>query len=183
MSKEIIFSRAFPGYHRRAGEPTYFVEKYWSTWKFRVIGIDYKVDYFNDLYDLNKHLPFLMVSNFKSTIDAGIFQNKNTTIRAGKRWKVGDLFTPKVWSGLPYRSKKIIIGPEAIVVNVYDFEISNGSFFIAGREYDGEVEAHFELLDKLALNDGLSRIDLMSWFKYPNPFSGQIICWNENVIY
>lgn len=31
MSKVITFSRTFPAYHPRKGEPTYFVEKFWTS--------------------------------------------------------------------------------------------------------------------------------------------------------
>ena len=31
MSKVIIFSRVFPAYHQKVGQPTYFVEKLWQS--------------------------------------------------------------------------------------------------------------------------------------------------------
>jgi hypothetical protein len=40
----------------------------------------------------------------------------------------------------------------------------------------------FGLESVLAKNDGLSHDDFKDWFS-KLPFSGQIICWNENVKY
>lgn len=36
--------------------------------------------------------------------------------------KVGDKFSPRVWSGKPYRSKMITIAPDIEVKQIWDFE-------------------------------------------------------------
>ena len=39
-----------------------------------------------------------------------------------------------------------------------------------------------EKIAEVAKNDGLTVEDFKSWFKYPSPFVGQILCW-KNVNY
>lgn len=174
MSKVLTFSRKFPAYHPKAGQPTYFVEKIAkSLHKSGLAPWDIPDEIFcQEMYYLS--------------------EPKNHTIRAGNRWKVGDKFSPRVWgddinpksgkSGA-YQSKQIIIAPDIEVKKVWEFFINGGEFKIDDNIYGGESESIFELLELIALNDGLNRHDLMAWFKYPKPFSGQIICWNENVNY
>jgi hypothetical protein len=163
MAKVLTFSRVFPAYHPRKGEPTYFIEKVVKS-----LGID-----------------ALCPVNPANLINCS---PKHHTIRAGKRFKAGDYFSPRYWTGSPYNykrdgSKCPAFAPDTLVVKTFDFEIKNNSFYINGREYDGEIEGHHELLEKIATNDGLSKEDLLLWFKFPKPFSGQIICWNENINY
>ncbi len=165
MAKVITFSREFPSYHPRRGEPTNFVEKFWAS-----IGEnDFEKPYAKLL---SSGIPMLMGDNI---------QPKHTTIRAGKRWKAGDYFSPRVWSGKPYNTKQIIIAPDIQIKKVWDFKIEDGCFFIDNELY--AYSSSTELLNKLSDNDGLSQIDLLDWFKYPKNFEGQIICWNEIVNY
>jgi hypothetical protein len=159
MSRVITFSRQFPSYHPKKGQPTYFVEKVCR-------GIHSWSKEAKEICDLDV---------WASCIP------KNHTIRAGKRWKVGDKFSPRVWSGKPYNSKQIIIAPDIEIKKVWDFEIKDGLFFIGEDLY--AYNSSVELLDKLAENDGLNQIDLLNWFKYPKEFSGQIISWNDKIEY
>lgn len=46
--------------------------------------------------------------------------SKEHTIRKGKRWKVGDKFSPRIWSGKPYKSKQIILAPDTEIKQVFD---------------------------------------------------------------
>jgi len=162
MSKVITFSRAFPSYHPKAGQPTFFVEKIWKSF-----GMPINSDLgLKGLKYENTHLP-----------------PKHHTIRGGNRFKAGKYFSPRVWSDKPYRSKQIIIAPDIEVKKVWDFEISGADFRVEENFYGGESENSFWILEQIASNDGLSRIDLLDWFQYPKPFSGQIICWNESINY
>ena len=156
----------FPTYHPKAGQPTYFVEKFL---KGRPTTIEKTA--WNPEKSLIEQLPMAldMWAEFKP---------KYHTIRAGKRWNEGDYFSPRVWSGKPYNSKMITIAPDTLIKKVYDFKIRSGRFFI--NNYKVEIES---VLYDVAHNDGLVRKDLFEWFKYPNDFDGQIICWNENVKY
>lgn len=172
MAKVITFSRVFPGYHRRAGEPTFFVEKLLKGFP----------SFEQTKTDLISVLPLALDK-------WGAFNPKFHTIRAGHRFKPGDKFSPRVWSGRPYNSKQIVLGPDVEVKQTWDFEILNG--------YDDECpdvrincewkcELGSEYSKDLAKNDGLTIEDFESWFNLKRPgqlFDGQIICWNEKIEY
>lgn len=115
---------------------------------------------------------------------------KYHTIRAGKRFKVGDKFSPRVWgtdinpksgrSG-PYQSKQIIIAPDIEIKNVWSVEVKRSilnnqfNFLINGKRIFGSK------LDIVARNDGLSLQDFDAWFEKPGKF--QIICWDAKINY
>lgn len=165
MSKVITFSRLFPAYHPRKGEPTYFVEKIWS-------GI--KEDFSKTLIGLDNEL-----FNFSK----GIYKPKYHTIRAGNRWKVGDKFSPRVWSDKPYRSKQITISPDIEIKKVWEVKIEQfGSSKIISYPTKRKGYDYMISLGDVANNDGLSIKDFNNWF-IKVPFIGQIICWNENINY
>ncbi len=161
MSKVITFSRTFPAYHPRKGEPTYFVEKFTKSLLSQGNRpVDINCDFDEEMYYL--------------------CDPKYHTIRAGQRFKIGDKFSPRVWSGKPYQSKQIIIAPDTEIKKIWNFskDLISPDFYINGIRLQ---EPHF--MHSIAANDGLSLNDLLAWFKYPKPFSGQIICWNENINY
>ena len=169
MSKVITFSRVFPAYHPKKGQPTHFVEKLWKS----LGNLNYQ-------WDLVKVLQVSDALNVKMPYSE--FEPKHHTIRAGNRWKVGDKFSPRVWSGKPYNSKQIIIAPDITIVSVQKIEMDlNGIFSVDGKYLD---EIHFL---ELAKNDGLEFNDMINWFMpnydKPKEFKGQIICWNENIEY
>lgn len=191
MAKVITFSRVFPSYHPRAGEPTYFVEKLhyniWSTVS------DEWMDAQSMLMDLNKHLPRAIVRSFIDSLEMELDLNnlsKGHTIRGGNRFKSGDWFSPRVWgndvnpksgrSG-PYHSKQIIIAPDIQIPKVWDFDIAghDGKFFINQSPFTSRGM----FLSEIAKNDGLMGEDFKAWFKHPKPFSGQVICWNDSIEY
>jgi hypothetical protein len=72
MAKVLTFSRTFPKYHPKAGQPTYFVEKFWES-----IGLPDKEYCFN-LPD--EYQNFLRA-------DSKLIWPKHHTIRAGHRFK------------------------------------------------------------------------------------------------
>ena len=175
MSKVITFSRTFPSYHPKAGQPTYFVEKF-----IRSFCVETDLDGTTDSEYFSYYCELAFDMNL---IGLSTVLPKYHTIRAGSRFKVGDKFSPRVWgndvnpksgrSGA-YHSKQIIIAPDTEVKKVWDFQIINGGLCV-----NGECKQY----EKIAINDGLTGEDLLAWFKYPKPFKGQIICWNENVKY
>lgn len=181
MSKVITFSRVFPSYHPKAGQPTHFVEKIWESMlqteqisTSKCVELSRQTGIGNlDMYKIRK-------------ID---FTPKHHTIRAGHRFKVGDLFSPRVWgedinlkTGRkgPYHSKQITIGPDIEVKKAWDFELTFDDLFYIDKDLYAYSSSH-EPLERLASNDGLEMVDLLNWFD--KPFEGQIICWNENVEY
>jgi hypothetical protein len=184
MSKVITFSRVFPKYHPKAGQPTYFVEKLLSS-------INYKY------YDEDRQ--------FNPRLSVDSFEPKHHTIRNGNRWKVGDKFSPRVWSGKPYQSKQIIIAPDIEIVKIWDFEITtedddgehDWSFVeFLGKHYTAYGYGGYDdkIMVEIAKNDGLTISDFYDWFltrrtkqqrleNKPKIFKGQIICWNPNINY
>lgn len=166
MSKVITFSRVFPKGNKREGQPTFFVEKIYKS-----------------LF-LMKTVPPELASSFNFAImnDDKYFP-KHHTIRGGNRWKVGDKFSPRVWSGKPYNSKQIILADDIEIKKVLNIEIINQKVIINGVFF-GEYARGFydDNVATLANNDGLSLVDFENWFgnKF---FQGQIICWSDAVSY
>jgi hypothetical protein len=178
MSTVITFSRFFPADHPRKGQPTIFVEKIWKSFSIKTLNqifYEPKIEYVGDL---NAHLSYLVVSDFRKSLvnyylNADINPKKHT-IRKGKRWKAGDKFSPRVWSGKPYASKQIIIAQDMVISRVADIEIDKlGFVYINGEYYN-----HIMQCDHLALNDGLDKEDFANWLN-KLPFSGQILIWND----
>lgn len=163
MSKVITFSRVFPSDHSRKGQPTWFIENVLASL------IQSRSSKYNT--DLLKQ-PFVFIAG----INPGS-KYKYHTIRSGNRWKVGDWFSPRFWSDKPYHSKQITFAPDIEIKKIWDFEIKNNGFYINGYPISPDK------LEDVAENDGLSRHDLQDWFRYPKPFQGQIICWNESIHY
>lgn len=165
MSKVLTFSRKFPAYHPRKGEPTYFVEKILN-----FIGHDKRL--------------------YQKGINRAICDLKLHTIRAGNRWKAGDKFSPRVWSGKPYNSKQIIIAPDIEVKSVQEFKIEVDNDYVCVLiddwpffEENKNMVTQTEAFETLAKNDGLTFVDFKNWFKYPSPFTGQIIAWSSEIKY
>jgi hypothetical protein len=176
MAKVITFSRVFPSYHPRKGEPTYFVEKIWKS--LGGVGRQYTDPFQTEDYKKGIVWGYQLVDGYKYH-----------TIRSGDRFKEGDWFSPRVWSGKPYNSKQIIIAPDIQVKKVFDFQIEE-AYKDLPLDYDTDIIInhkyyHYddEIMKLIAKNDGLSLPDLLKWFLYPKPFDGQVICWHESIEY
>lgn len=186
MSRVITFSRTYPSYHPKAGQPTLFVEKVWESLD-DIYGEDFDPPNVREL--TVEQLRFLQQQNL----------SKNHTIRTGNRWKVGDKFSPRVWgeninekSGRKgaYQSDMIVIAPDIEIKKLWNFEIVDGDYFLDGKQISFETPSGRDLFDNIATNDGLSVVDLRAWFelspeykKNDNMFSGQIICWSDKIEY
>lgn len=170
MSKVLMFSRVFPIYHIREGEPTNFVEKLRNTFENKGL-----------ILALNPKINGSQLFKFINQLDTDESGIKAHTIRRGKRFKKGDVFSPRAWSDIPYASKQVIIAPDQIVTNTWDFEITeDGKYLINGKE------SNYIQLNKIALNDGFESLDDFElWFnlKIKEPFKGQIICWDNKISY
>lgn len=167
MSKVRTFSRYFPKGHPKEGEQTHFVEQIW-----------------NSLRDLNLSLP--KSSEFShefmwSILPLSNFGCKHHTIRGGQHFKVGDYFSPRVWSNKPYTSKQIIIAPDIQIKQVWDITFVQSDEHLQVGENCYYPCGYEEMIKELAKNDGLSVEDFKAWFK--KPFTGQILCWSESVGY
>ncbi len=174
----ITFSRTFPAYHPKSGQPTGFIEKIYA-------GLaDSSDGEFIIPNDANEFWDFHTYYNCTTP--------KHHTIRAGNRWKVGDKFSPRVWgtdinpksgkSG-PYQSKQIIIAPDITIAKIWDIKIEGWHIWI-NKEYFS-VDYHNNQVAKLAENDGLSVRDFWDWFpcKPAEIFTGQIISWSDKIEY
>lgn len=158
--RDIKFATVFPSRHPRAGEPTHFVEKIWEA-----------VPGDNILYDaINYEVLRPYAESFQSK---KMWTPKRTTIRAGHRWKKGDMFMPKIWTGIPYRSKPIAICEPLEVLDVEDFTIGmDGIYWL-----NDDILTLKELED-IALVDGFDEVnDFELWFnvKKGQTFDGQRI--------
>lgn len=183
MSKVLTFSTQFPSYHPKKGDYTYFVEKFLKSKK---IEYNYCVHEhsLHSFWSLNRGKEELVDDFIKFKFsDPFDFEPKNHTIRAGKRFKEGDYFSPRIWSGRPYFSKTITIAPDTEIFYAPKIEIYKTSEIII----DGKFYATFgtEKSRELAKNDGLFEEDLKNWFKYPKNdlLDFQIICWNKDLKY
>lgn len=178
MSKVRTFSRYFPKGHSRQGEKTFFVEKIWH-------GLKLEDNTYPDLLPDARDSYIMMQEKD--------LWAKLHTIRAGKHFKVGDWFSPRVWLDKPYVSKQIAIAPDLQIKQIWDYEVKcpskgveqwflNGTMVSESNEY---MQQWFNanLIKEIAKNDGLELADFLSWFKHPSNFSGQILCWSENVEY
>lgn len=167
--KYIMCSRHFPKGHPKAGEETWFVEKILSV-ILRSEGRKL------DLDNINPAIRPLVNDFFIMDGEC----NKHHTIRAGSRWKVGDMVSLRVWSDKPYRSKQIEFA-QVEVKKVWSIEISY--FWWVGYN----ILEHEEVV-ALAKNDGLAYDDFIAWFamhpkKKDEVFKGQIICWSDAIEY
>lgn len=182
MAKVITYSRTFPKVHPRSGQSTFFVEKIWKWYYDYKDGDVRDLLWYNEQYD--NQFGVDEIKNIHS------YHPKWHTIRSGKRFKKGDKFSPRIWSGKPYASPQITIAPDITITETFDFEIKvlGGiiSVFVDGWPFyqeDGDILTGEDDLRKLAENDGLTLDDFKAWFKWGTPFDGQIICWNKDVNY
>ena len=175
MARVLTFSTKFPSWHTCAGNSTLFIEQFWASVLTRSSVAD--------LYMLNPGKDPSDIEKVRGKIDyLGIedFHSKNHTIRSGNRWKVGDLFSPRVWSDVPYYSPQIIIAKDQRVEKTWKFEVrrkKNGEllYLLQNRKLsEGQ-------LITIAHNDGLHIVDFKEWFN--KPFKGQVICWNKEINY
>lgn len=185
MSKVVTFSRNFQRKHPRQYQSTFFVEQILNE-----LFVSYKD---RDYWDLLRLLNAKALSDGRLSItDLRVFQNslsyditakKLHTIRAGHRFVAGDLFSPRVWSGIPYKAPQIIFYHDIKAAQTFSFDTDKwGSMFVEGKHkgYYGDI----------AKNDGLEPIDFLDWFGIKHGdamdnkvFNGQMICWNDKIKY
>jgi len=175
MSRILTFSRTFPAYHPRKGEPTFFVEAILTQ-----LEIDYtSYNYFDWLVKNNSEIDSSFLENFMDSFKQNIQPKSHTIRNHAKPIKVSEFINPKCWAGKPYNKTKegywqIKFAPDIEVKKVIPIECK----VIDGFKNFGYSS---ETVCKIATNDGLAVGDFLNWFN--KPFNGQIICWNENVKY
>ncbi len=160
----ITFSTKFPIKHPKKGICTFFMEGILNSLGYNIHNVPKESRrVIND---------FAMMEGSK----------KHHTIRAGNRWKVGDLFSPRIWSDKPYASKQIEFAPPIEIKKIFEFDITDWEYIINGKTLNGEE------LSEVAKNDGLNINDFEQWFachpkKKGETMNCQILCWNENINY
>lgn len=189
MSRVITFSRVFPAYHPKAGQPTNFIRK---ILKARYLSGDLTA---NQILKISKELGLAGMQTAQ-----GVFEYMNRleispkhhTIRGveKRRWNAGEKFSPRAWSGIPYRSKQISLGPDIEILDEYDVKISlfDGHILDASVDnpvYRTAVRENTDVISLMAGNDGLLPEDFKDWFREglteEKPFIGQIICWTPKL--
>jgi len=176
MPKVRTLSKRFPKGHIRHGEQTYFVEKVLNS-----LLIDcYSEEYLEMLVKLNSGKDKEMILSFYLSIGwEKEYEEKHHTIRAGHHFETGEEIQLAVWSGKPYASPQIKICPP-LKVKCYDFEVFHNTM-PQGIEWPLLVDGYDTDIEQVSKNDGLTVEDFNSWFKYPSPFVGQIIAWNDPI--
>ncbi len=210
MARVITFSTKFPSYHPRKGD-TNFLEKvlislYPNNTYYMVKcenchwqGMSCACEGGGAIADTGDFSDPLCPKCFSNKLDGdcddlGYYKEdennwpKHHTIRAGNRWKVGDKFSPRVWSAKPYASPQITIAPDVEIKKLWDIRIfKSGDVNIRLKTETGSISYWCSIdspgFKKLAENDGLSVSDMAAWFKMPCTFKGQIICWNDSIQY
>lgn len=169
----LTISRHFPTNHRRAAQPTFFVEKIMACLADQVPGWKMKNDFV--MYDWHEY--------FNCTMPKG------HTIRAGARWKAGDTASLRVWSGKPYRSKQVEFA-QVEVKKMYPFiihQVGGETLWQIPGVGCGNFDSTCSGLQLIARNDGLECDDFVNWFKiHPknkDGFTGQVISWSEKIEY
>lgn len=178
MAKVITFSRFFPAYHPKAGQPTFFVEKIWAHLLLTCKMFPEDCEAFlthercKGMFDLKKVNEFMFANT-----------PKIHTIRAGSRWKKDDQFSPRVWSGKPYYSPQITFAPPLTVLKTEIIgTVMYGDEVRFWEPYKGSdwnhrpnMKQEHSLLETeaIAKNDGLSVDDFRAWFS--KGFEGQKI--------
>lgn len=184
MTKVLHFSQKYPDYHSMAGMPTFFVEKFLinktgCTW--------HEPWYLEKLMELpeNEGKQHLIPDFVKSLSTDDIWPSKRHTVRGDYRWFPGSKFNPRVWSGIPYRSKTIAFWSDVTVEKVWEIVwYGDNPYPLINGKLIG-----LEALDVLAKNDGLRLQSFIEWFTF-NPdfkkaqkYTGIINCWDQNVSY
>ena len=186
-------SAFFPAYHPSAGHKTFFVEKVWSACGYQTGSMLVALNC-DRIKSLDSKLTLSHVMDFYEDISATVFKTcipKLHTIREGHKVKVGDTIDFFVWSGLPYRTPQIVVTPKIEVKKVWDFDFKlvhgNSRWYINGTCISDSNPRgtwfNAGILEEIAKNDGLDLSEMLEWFQYPKPFSGQIICWADSVKY
>lgn len=164
----ITFSKVFPATHPRKGQSTFFVEKIWQGLNSFPLTVD-------EIAFPDPRLEEQLKNHFTKVYDP-----KWHTIRGGNRWKVGDWFSPRIWSGKPYQSKQIQFTLPIQIKKIWTFRVDDSGIWIDDMLWQSPY-------DTIAINDGLNNKDFIDWLIRPHsdkkPFIGQIICWNESIDY
>lgn len=179
MSKVITFSKTFPKYHPKAGQPTGFVKSI-----LHQQGVLINEDYKRLLLKLNTKKLFEGKLSFADIIffledlkkEDEPFFDKIHTIRKGYRFMACEKFSPRIWSAKPYASPQIIFYDDLEIKKVHEFRLEPTEKY--ARYFVNDKEMISIDFVKLSKNDCLEPDDFEDWFQYKK-MSGQVICWDD----
>lgn len=177
MSRVLTFSRFYPKGHPREGQATCFVDKIWAS---LIFDLKYQ-------FDLGSHEA--LNDEYRRWHSEIKIEYKHHTIRHGHRFKEGDWFSPRVWSGKPYASKQITIAPDIQIKKTWDLEIDACGVIAIGKHGEQIKYTDEGVDEEIATNDGLDYNDFLEWLVMPNYRKGkesgpmQIVCWNDKINY
>lgn len=202
------FSTKFPNYHPKAGTETHFVEKVWlslidcgliSLSKACELSRQTGIGNF-DMHNIRK----CKLEPKGHTIRPG-HKLKPGDFFSPRIW--GNDINPKSGRSGPYHSKQIIIAPDIEVQKTWNFSIKMYNPYTPPPALERinyflsiQVPMPFKGLEtisdkphpmfkEIAKNDGLAYDEFLNWFildpkfRKTGTFTGQIICWNENINY
>jgi hypothetical protein len=182
MPKVITFSRKFPTYHPKAGQPTFFVEQILNSLGINSCDREYifNLQRWNiKALEAKKITPYDLI-HFQHSLNNIAKGEKKHTIRNGFRWEAGEKASLRVWFGKPYNSPQIIFAPEVEIKEMFQFSINmSGNIWFESLYKSISFMKESKRVYEIAKNDGLTTEDLLAWFQYPKPFEGQILCWRE----
>lgn len=110
-----------------------------------------------------------------------VIGSKLQTIRPARKRQIcpGDQLSLRRWTGLPYRSKQVLL-TEALATGSQEIVIASQSLSIGSRTWVWSCEPGRVAMDDFAKKDGFDFwADLTVWFanRYPLPFHGVLIEW------
>lgn len=181
--KVLTCARHFPKGHPKEGKPTYFVEKIWNGFRDPSCALPDNFIPWTDNYSL-------LLSGEQYLNAMTVREIKHHTIRAGSRFKPGDMVSLRVWADKPYRSKQIEFA-QVEVKKVWGFNIhvvGDDLMWQVPGSGSGSFDTKSESLKIIATNDGLEIRDFIDWFIiHPKAkgqaFTGQIITWSNEINY
>lgn len=174
MARLMQFLQDYPGYHDKAGQPTYFIEKIYLALD-ELYGEDFKWKQTLPLEFLNR----LVVPEYK-------ISPKWNTIREGKRWRVGEIFKPVTWEQTGGRMTKgniaFDVAPNIEIKKIWNIRVDNYQVYVNNKiHYIG---------NGLSVNTGFENpFDFIGWFmgtekyRHTHFFEGQIISWSDKIEY
>lgn len=185
MAKVLMLSKTYMQGHPWGGSATFFAHKF-----LRGLGVDYSSEAYRAAFIEMNHNQQPQVraqfynQYFRDYVDYTKLSTpkyKYHTIRAGNRFKPGDLFSPRVWAGKPYSSPQMVIWWDIPVVSVWDYEVKDTLHGLTHFLNGGWINNDGIALKEVAENDGLELLRFKQWFN--EPMKGQIICWNNRIKY
>lgn len=181
MARIISITPRFLKNHPKAGQPTFFIEKIWTSL------LKHNTPYQFGTYLDSRSTRFQEQYNNFYNNNPEALKPKHHTIRLGRNYKTGQKVALHCWEqpgGMYVKGNKSIHFTPDLVVTVHDIEIfiPSDNPLVLKMKLRGEWTS---ILPEIALNDGLLEKDFKNWFlvlKQDVIHEAQIICWGANYL-